>query len=63
MKTFKCIWCEETKDIKYKHTCERCKEEEILGFADAVTDVICIECDNKSFTDLISGLVKEKENK
>jgi hypothetical protein len=47
MKTFKCLWCEETKDIEYKHTCKRCEEEEILGFRNPVKDVVCVECDNK----------------
>ena len=43
MKTFKCLWCEETKDIKYKHTCDRCEEELTLGFR-TLKDAVCIEC-------------------
>ena len=57
MNTFKCMWCEEIKDLKYKHTCKRCEEEISLGFLNPLKESVCIECDNKPFKELI----KEKK--
>ena len=48
---FKCIWCGET-DKRKEHSCKICDEQIALGVLNPKTDMICEECENKTFTEL-----------
>lgn len=58
---FKCIWCGET-DKRKEHSCKICDEQIALGVLNPKTDMICEECENKTFTELDRTLKIRSKN-